>query len=67
MLLVSPNIITLRFTLLHAIVFMLYVVYMYVHALTPPACDLSIICNKVLFCSTTLKIITIRPDLPSQL
>ena len=26
-------------------------VYMYVHALTPPACGLSFICNKVLFCS----------------
>ena len=28
-------------------------VYMYVHALTPPACGLSFICNKVLFCSVT--------------
>ena len=26
-------------------------VYMYVHALTPPVCGLSFICNKVLFCS----------------
>ena len=26
-------------------------VYMYVHALTPPACGLCFICNKVLFCS----------------
>ena len=29
-------------------------VYMYVHALTPPACGLSFICNKVLFCSVLL-------------
>ena len=26
-------------------------VYMYVHALMPPACGLSLICNKVLSCS----------------
>ena len=26
-------------------------VYMYVQALTPPACGLSLICNKVLLCS----------------
>ena len=30
-------------------------VYMYVHALTPPACGLSFICNKVLFCSVLVK------------
>ena len=30
-------------------------VYMYVHALTPPACGLSFICNKVLFCSVLFK------------
>ena len=26
-------------------------VYMYMHFLTPPACGLSFICNKVIFCS----------------
>ena len=29
-------------------------VYMYVHAVTPPACGLSFICNKVLFCSVLI-------------
>ena len=36
-------------------------VYMYVHALTPPACGLSFICNKVLFCSVQSYYPTCKP------
>ena len=41
-------------------------VYMYVHALTPPACGLSFICNKVLFCSVLLHCTCITIGKPCQ-
>ena len=40
-------------------------VHMYIHALMPPASGLSFICNKVLFCSNTLRHVRPLQNLPS--